>query len=134
MQRILLLIALAAAAGFAYLHWFGAPARGDYSLARVEQNPIPKAIALALWREAALRLCERAPQRYAIEPQACRRIVDRRDAACAASASAGAPETIASKAASRRIARSYLDCAMPYPHCRGVEVRTVEQARQHCRD
>ncbi|MBX9400971.1 hypothetical protein K4L06_06570 [Lysobacter sp. BMK333-48F3] len=133
MQRILLLIALAAAGGFVYLH-FAAPAREDYRIAEIEQRPIPKAVLIELWRDTALGQCERAPERYKLAPQACRDIVGGRHPACAARAAAGAPELIASKQASRRIARPYLDCVLPYPHCRGIEVRSMEQARQHCRD
>lgn len=133
-QRILLLIALAAAGGFVYLQWFAAPSRGDYRIAEIERRPIPKTVLIELWRDTALGQCARAQDRYRLAPDACRGIVRERHAACAASASAGAPELIAGKQASRRIARPYLDCVLPHPHCRGVEVRTEEQARQHCRD
>lgn len=131
MQRLLLLIVLVAAAAFAYLHWFAAPAP-RYSLAAIEQQPVPRAEFFALWREVADGLC--APGKSGSERggvQACREHVQRAHERCLAAA--GAPATIAGRAESRRWARPYLDCVLPAPSvCGGVQVRSDEDARRHC--
>lgn len=133
MQRLLLLIVLVAAAAFAYLHWFAAPAP-RYSLAAIERQPVPRAEFFALWREAAYDLC--APGRSGSErvgAAACRAHVERAHERCVARAGAGAPATIADQAESRRWARPYLDCVLPAPAaCGGVPVRSDEDARRHC--
>ncbi|MGO1070294.1 hypothetical protein [Lysobacter sp. CA199] len=132
MQRFLILLALAAAAGFAYLHWFGSKA-SEYSLATVDQRPIPKREFYELWREAALNTCDTREQgRTELAPAPCRDYVLAKHDRCVASAGTTAPVQIASKAESRRLARPYLDCVVPMPHCNGVEVRTFEEARRHC--
>lgn len=131
MQRLLLSIALVAAAAFAYLQWFAAPP--PYRIAELERRPIPRAEFFALWRDTAQGLCERArASRVGPDPQACRAYVARAHERCAAQAGAGAPALIARKAEVRRWARPYLECVMPAPACNGVEVRTLEQALRHC--
>ncbi|MEH6420516.1 hypothetical protein [Pseudomonas sp. CGJS7] len=132
MQRFLILLALLAAAVFAYLHWFGSKASG-YSLARVEQQPIPKREFYELWREVGLQECDTRDQGPSqLAPAPCRDYVLAKHDRCVASAGSSAPAQIASKAESRRLAHLYLECVQPMPHCNGVEVRTFEEARRHC--
>lgn len=133
MQRFLILIALIAAAVFAYLHFSGSSSAGRYSLSDVEGRPIPRREFYELWRGTAERLCDtREQSATTLAPAACRDYVASHHDGCVAMVGAGAPETIATKAESRRLARPYLDCVVPAPFCNGVEVRTFEQARLHC--
>lgn len=130
MQRILILLALAAGGYFAYQQWF---ARPDYSIPTIEDNPIPKREFYALWRETAFGLCDRTePGPTALSPAKCRDYVSASHDQCVTRTGAQAPERIASKAESRRLARPYLDCVTPGRFCNGVEVRTPEQALRHC--
>lgn len=130
MQRLLLLIALVAVAAFAYLHWFASPVP-RYRLDEIGRQPVPRAEFFALWRETAYGLCDRGGAGTSqLGPADCRRYVDRAHERCAARA--GAPAIVAGKAESRRWARPYLDCVLPVPVCRGVEVRTLEDALRHC--
>ncbi|QWP77662.1 hypothetical protein J5226_04420 [Lysobacter sp. K5869] len=129
MQRLLLLIALAAIAAFAYLHWFAVPAP-RYRLADIDRQPIPRAEFFALWREAAEGLCERnVAGTGRLAPADCRAYVAQAHARCV---DARAPAMIAGQAEGWRWAAPYLDCVAPAPVCRGVDVRTLEDALRHC--
>lgn len=130
MQKILLLIVLAAAAVFAYLQWFAKP---EYSIPTIEQNPIPKHEFYRLWRETALSLCDsNEPGLTTLTPPKCREYVMNKHERCVAQVGAQVPETMSSKAESKRWARPYLECVVPGQFCNGVEVRTPGEALQHC--
>ncbi|UOF15051.1 hypothetical protein IEQ11_25660 [Lysobacter capsici] len=130
MQKILLLIVLAAAAVFAYLQWFAKPA---YSIPTIEQNPIPKHEFYLLWRETALTLCDgNEPGPTTLTPPKCREYVTNKHERCVTQVGAQTPPTISSKAESKRLARPYLDCVIPGHFCNGVEVRTPDEALRHC--
>lgn len=132
MQRLLLSIALAAAAVFAYLYWFAEPSP-QYRIVDIDRQPIPRAEFFALWRETAYGLCDSGRGgSQALGPADCRRYVSQAHDRCVAGAGAGAPAMVAGKDESRRWARPYLDCVLPAPTCNGVEVRTLEQALRHC--
>ncbi|QWF17195.1 hypothetical protein [Lysobacter capsici] len=130
MQRLLLLIVLAAAAVFAYLQWVAKP---GYSIPTIEHNPIPKREFYLLWRETALNLCDgNEPGPTTLTPPKCREYVISKHERCVAQAGAQAPETISSKAESKRLARPYLECVVPGHFCNGVEVRTPDEALRRC--
>lgn len=131
MQKILLLIVLAAAAVFAYLQWFAKP---EYSIPTIEHNPIPKHAFYRLWRETALRLCDgNEPGPTTLTPLKCREYVMNKHERCVAQVGARTPHTISGKAESKRLARPYLECVVPGHFCNGVEVRTPDEALQRCR-
>lgn len=134
LQRIVLTIALAVAAFFAWKHWSTPASDGPARIAGIDRTPIPKAEFYGIWREVALGGCADALERHNLAPDACQGYIRDKHDYCVAATGASAPERIASKAESRRLARPYLDCVTPGVYCRGVEVRDMAEASQHCRE
>ena len=131
-MKNLLLICLVAAAGyFGYTKFFASETH-KFSLASVDEKPIPKRVFFDLWKENALRECDNAKERHNLSPEQCREKITEKHSSCANSASAGAPEKISDKAALREFGRKYLSCVTPYFFCSGVEVHSEEEARKNC--
>lgn len=104
-----------------------------YSIKTVEVNPIPKEEHFLLWREVALMQCTEAQTRYNLTKDECLIIVSQRAEACASKLRSSVPPIINTRVAARDIGRKYLDCAIPYFFCKGVEVKTEEEVRAKCK-
>ncbi|CAN7608528.1 MULTISPECIES: hypothetical protein [unclassified Acidovorax] len=111
----------------------GAIAQAPYSLKTVEARPIPRDDILQLWREVALQQCADARKRFNLSNEECLREIARRADACTVSQAPSTPALVASTAVSKDIGRKYLQCAVPYYFCRGVEVKTEKEALAQCR-
>jgi len=103
-----------------------------YSLKAVEANPIPKDEHFLLWRDVALKQCTEAKTRYNLTTEECLAVIGQRADACASKLSSSTPPVVNTTAAARDIGRKYLHCATPYYFCKGVEVKTEEEARAKC--
>jgi hypothetical protein len=104
-----------------------------YSLKTVEANPIPKEEHFLLWRDVALKQCTDAKTRFNITKEECLVVIGQRADACASKLSSSSPQVVNTTAAARDIGRKYLNCATPYYFCKGVEVKTEEEARAKCK-
>jgi len=104
-----------------------------YSLKAVEANPIPKEEHFLLWRDVALKQCTEAKTRYNLTAEECLVVIGQRADACASKLSSSVPPVVNTTAAARDIGRKYLHCATPYYFCKGVEVKTEEEARAKCK-
>lgn len=136
MVRFLIVVVLASFGYLSYTKYFPksqAATKGAYSLATVEQQPIPKKEFFSLWREVALESCTNAKDNHNITPEECREKVGRRSDSCELSSSVNAPATIDNKNISKKVGREFLECVTPYVFCNGVEVKTEAHAREHCR-
>ena len=104
-----------------------------YSLKAVEANPIPKEEHFQLWRDVALNQCTEAKTRFNLAKEECLAIVGQRADVCASKLSSSVPPVIATTAPARDIGRKYLHCATPFYFCKGIEVKTEEEARAKCK-
>lgn len=105
----------------------------DYALSTVDKKPVPRSVLFQLWHEIALKQCDHAEERNNTSPQNCREIIAKRGPKCETAMIGNTPEIINKKSQSRQIGRKYLQCALPYYFCNGIEVRTEEEARKTCR-
>lgn len=103
-----------------------------FSLAKVDEQPIPKTVLFKLWKEVGLQRCSDAGKNHNLTPDQCQEKVSERHSDCERTAIASAPEIIGEQVLSRRLGRQYLECVTPYYFCKGVEVRTEEEAQKHC--
>lgn len=103
-----------------------------YSLSKVEEQPIPKAVLFILWKEVGLQHCSDAAKNHSLTPEQCKEIVSQRHGDCERSSMENAPELISDQAITRRLGRQYLRCVTPYYFCKGIEVRTEEEAKRYC--
>ncbi len=110
-----------------------AEAQAGYSLKAIESRPIPRDDHFALWKDVALRACSESKERFNLEASQCRRVISERGDSCAAKLQNESPLMISSTEVSRHLGRKYLQCATPYYFCKGVEVKTEEEARSKCR-
>lgn len=134
MKNLLIFCIFGAAIYFGYRHITGAGAIDvtQYDLSKVEERPIPKDVFFQLWKNVALQKCADAEKNHNLTPDQCRQKIEERHSNCARSAVTSAPQLIAEKAVAKQLGKQYLDCATPYFFCKGVEVRTEEEARQYC--
>lgn len=135
MKIFLVLCLFAAGAYFGYQKYASEAGSADashYDLAKVEEHPIPRDVLFQLWKALALQRCVNAEKDHNLTSQQCRALVEERHPDCARSAAKDAPALIAEKSLSKQLGRRYLDCATPYFFCKGVEVRSEEEARRHC--
>lgn len=101
---------------------------GNFGPARF---PMPQAEFNERISAPLLATCRASEKLYRLQRNACIDLIARRLQACLQAAQA--PATIDSLDQFSSLGRLVLDCAKPYPFCSGVEVRTTEQARQHCK-
>ena len=105
-----------------------------YSLKTVEKNPIPRKEFFLLWKGVALGMCEQAYHYTNLPTPDCIKLVIERSGSCMKKFERQTPAIITDKKTSKRIARLYLDCAVPGVFCNGVEVKDEEQFNNHCLD
>ena len=138
MKGWIVFVVLAAIAYFSVKQYFAEPERAvssvEYSLQTVDTKPIPRKEFFQLWNDAALNFClEAARSRLYMDPETCRSKVWENSGVCTSRLSRNVPSTIGNDALNRELGKSYFDCALPRPTCRGVEIKTEEDARQYCR-
>ncbi|MEZ0470992.1 hypothetical protein [Luteimonas salinilitoris] len=104
----------------------------EYSIATVEERPVPKQVIFLLWRDVAIRGCDEAIERFNITPKECRMKINDKSNSCAALAGEKIPDVIGDKELNRRIGKQYLHCVTPYYFCNGFEVTNEEEAKQKC--
>lgn len=130
---ILLLIVIAGLAGYKKIFSNSATADNSrFSLERIEEQPVPRIVLFKLWKEVGLQRCSDAAKNHNLTPEQCQEKVSERHSDCERTAIANAPEIIAEQTLSKRLGRRYLECVTPYYFCKGVEVRSEEEAQQHC--
>lgn len=105
-----------------------------YSLKTVDKNPIPRKEFFLLWKNVALEMCEREYHYTTLSTSDCIKFVMERSDSCVKKFERQTPAIVADKTTSKRIARLYLDCAIPGVFCNGVEVKGEEQFNNHCLD
>ena len=135
MKKIIILFVIVMAGLAGYKKFFSSTAAGDtsrFSLAKLEEQPVPKTVLFKLWEEVALQGCSDAAKQHNLTPERCRETVSERHADCERASMARAPELIGERALSKRLGRQYLDCVTPYYFCKGIEVRSEEDAKKHC--
>jgi hypothetical protein len=135
MKKIIIFIVIVIAGLAAYKKFFSSTAVVDtsrFSLAKVEEKPVPKTVLFKLWKEVALQLCSDAAKNHNLTPEQCQEKVSERHSACERTSIAKAPELIGEQALSKRLGREYLECVTPYYFCKGIEVRSEEEAQKHC--
>jgi hypothetical protein len=135
MNRLLIFIFLAAVGYLGYTKYFRTPPAAiasNYSLSAVEQQPIPKREFYSLWTDVAMDKCSDAKKAHNLTPEECREKVRQRSSSCTAAVIGSTPDTVDSVALARELGRQHLECVTPHYFCKGVEVKTEEQARQHC--
>ena len=115
--------------GFSSGTWAQAP----YSLKTVEAQPIPRAEIFPLWREVALQQCADARKRFNLSRDECLQEIANRADACTVAQAPSTPAIVSSTAASKDVGRKYLQCAVPFYFCKGVEVKTEKEVREQCR-
>jgi len=131
MKVLIFAVLLIAGGYFYYTHYYVQAA--NYSLADVEQKPIPKNVFYKLWNDSALKACADAKSNHNLTPEECREKVKAKFAGCEASIMPSTPDPIDNNAQARRLAKTYLACVTPYFYCNGIEVKTEDEARQHCK-
>ena len=108
-------------------------AEASYSLKTVEANPIPKTEHFLLWKEVALKACSESKTRFNLAESECQLVIGKRANSCASQLSGESPELISTTTVAKDIGRKYLQCAMPFYFCNGVEVKTEQEARAKCK-
>ena len=131
-MKKLLIAALFIGGGYYYYTHYYSKA-GNYSLTEVEQKPIPKQHFYKLWNETVLQACADAKSRHNLTPEECREKVKAKFSACEANVLPTTPEKIDNKNQAKSLGKTYLTCVTPYFYCNGIEVKTEEEARQHCK-
>jgi hypothetical protein len=109
-------------------------AKPRYSLKTIETNPVPKKVFFILLKPVALSLCYKPHEISNVSYDECIKIVNERSDKCVADLYKKTPAIISKKQTYRKIARPYLECAIPGVFCYGIEVKTVEQFYRHCQD
>lgn len=135
MKNLIFVVVLIAAGYFLYGRFAGDSRTtdvGNYSLATVAENPIPKEAFFALWTQQALKACPDARNKYNLSPAECETKISEKAVACTSDLSPNAPAEIGTVEVSRRLGKQYLECVTPYFFCNGVEVKSEEEARQRC--
>lgn len=130
MKKLLIVALLVGGGYYYYTHYYSKAVA--YSLAEVEQKPIPKQHFYKLWNETALQSCSDAKSRHNLTPEECREKVKAKSSGCEANAMSSTPDTIDNKAQAKALGKSYLTCVTPYFYCNGVEVKTEQEAQQLC--
>lgn len=135
MKRILVLLIVAAVAYVLYGK-YGPAGTGTstegYSLKTAADKPIPREAFFALFTNEALTKCADAQNTYNLSTPACEEKIREKARVCTASAVKDAPAKIDSSQLVRSLGRPYLECVTPYYYCKGVEVKSEEEARSKC--
>jgi hypothetical protein len=132
MKKLLILLLLVAAGYFGYTRYQEAKA-GEYDIRAVEKRPIPQEHFYPLWTQAVLKMCDEPEKYNNLTRERCRELVTERSGTCAAKMAPKTPDVVETSAVAKGLGREFVQCAMPYPFCGGVEVRTEEEARRHCK-
>ncbi|WJN57368.1 hypothetical protein [Pseudomonas sp. SO81] len=134
MKKIIILIALSAAAYYAYKNNYlgSASSTNQYSISNIQNQPIPQENLFELWHETALKMCDDSTKSFNISQSQCIEKVDSRKESCKATAGRNAPAVIESEYEAKQLGKAYLHCAVPGYHCKGREVKTEEEARRYC--
>ncbi|MBB5205111.1 hypothetical protein HNQ51_002430 [Inhella inkyongensis] len=133
MNKIFTLLVFCAIAYYGYKPAIEHFDRARYSLSTVETKPFPKRAAFTLLRDTALRTCADAQKNHNVSPDKCEEIVKGRHAECVTTLNAGTPGVISQKTELKALGRTYLQCVTPYYFCKGVEIRTENEAQSHCK-
>lgn len=137
MKAWVVFLVLAAIAYFSFRQYFAQPERAvssvEYSLQTVDTKPIPRKEFFQLWNDVALNFCLESRSRLHMDPETCRSKVWENSPSCTSRVGRNAPGTIGNDALSRELGKSYVDCALPRPTCRGVEIKNEDEARQYCK-
>ncbi|MFA6180193.1 MAG: hypothetical protein WC696_11340 [Candidatus Methylopumilus sp.] len=91
----------------------------QYSLANVNEKPIPKEVIFKLWQEKALKFCGN----FTAEdvnltkhtPVQCHDRVTKTHDNCESTLMVGAPNMISQKAVSKQLGQKYFSCVLPSP-------------------
>jgi len=134
MKKIIVLIALSAAAYYAYKNNYpdSAGSTNQYSISNIQNQPIPQENLFELWHETALKMCNDSDKSFNISQSQCINKVDSKKESCKAIAGRNAPAVIESEYEAKQLGKAYLHCAVPGYHCNGTEVKTEEEARRYC--
>ena len=132
MKNLLILLVLVAAGYFGYTR-YQETKEGRYDIRAVEKRPIPQEQFYPLWLRVAQNACDESHAKHNLTREKCREIVTQRSESCAADLSSKTPEVIETTVVSKHLGREFLHCVTPYYFCKGVEVRTEEEARRHCK-
>lgn len=131
MKKLFIAVLLMGGGYYLYTHHYSQAV--NYSLAEVEQKPIPKQYFYKLWNERALQTCADAKSRHNLTPEECRAKIDSKSSSCEANFLPTTPEKIGNTNQAKSLGKAYLACVIPYFYCNGIEVKTEEEARQHCK-
>ncbi len=135
MKRILVLLILAAVVYVVY-DKYGRGGNGTstegYSLKTAADKPIPKQVFFALFTREALNKCSDARNTYNLSTSECEEKISEKARICTDGAIKDAPSKIDSPQLVRSLGRPYLECVTPYYYCKGVEVKSEEEARNKC--
>lgn len=135
MQKIIILFLVVIAGWFGYKTISSKPVTADfgrYSLEKVEEQPVPRTVLFKLWKEVGLQHCSDAQNNHNLTPEQCKEKVTERHSNCERTAVENAPEFIGEQALSKRLGKRYLECVTPYYFCKGIEVRSEDEARKYC--
>ncbi|WP_157496754.1 hypothetical protein [Hahella ganghwensis] len=128
MKKLVVIIIIAGAA----YYYYDAKGSNEYTLQDSASNPIPKERFYDLWTEVAINSCKHAEDSYNTTEKRCKDDIYVKSNSCSRKFYSELPDFIDNKEASKQYGRKYLDCIMPYYYCNGVEVRSEQEAREHC--
>lgn len=135
MKKVIFLLVIVIVGLAVYKKIFSRTAEMDtsrFQLAKVEEQPVPRTVLFKLWKEVGLQHCSDAVKNHNLTPEQCQEKVSERHSDCERTSIAKAPEFIGEQALSKRLGRQYLECVTPYFFCKGIEVRSEDEARKHC--
>ena len=132
MKNLLILLVLVAAGYLGYTRYYEGK-QGGYDLRSVEQRPIPQEQFYPLWVQVAQKACDDSHAKHNLTREKCREIVTQRGQSCAEDMNPKTPEVIETATLAKQLGREFMECVTPYYFCKGVEVRTEEEARRHCK-
>jgi hypothetical protein len=122
MKAIVVIFILSVAAYFALKHTSSNPTSTspeNFSLSTASEKPIPKAAAILLWKEKALKFCsEFTPSDVEITKHTatqCSQRVNDQHLGCAKQLESEFPDLIATKTDVHQMGEAYFKCSLPNP-------------------
>lgn len=103
-----------------------------WTLDDVESAPLPQREFFQLIHPETLQLCLQAEASFGLSPDECRSSMNARQSLCAETAGQGEAAMVGSQDVARALELDYQQCVSPGHDCNGFEVRTLDEAMQHC--
>ena len=85
-----------------------------YSLSDPDSYPILKDTLIELWREVAIKMCNKSEANFNSTKASCIRVIRYESTDCRATLIPNMPDVIKTKSEAKRYGKEYLDCVLPY--------------------